>query len=297
MSTTVGAIVVGLLLVSCTAGPDGRDSTGPSKATSAGTAGPEASSERSGTSGPSAPSERAAASSIPERARRPPPRACYRLGFDEATAPTNDSPPVSCRNRHTAQTYYVGRLDTVVDGHLLAVDSRQAQRQVAQTCPRELADHLGGSAQARALSRLEAVWFSPTIEQSDAGASWFRCDAVALAGSGRLAPLPDRLGGFLDRPDALDQVGLCGTAAPGEPGFERVICSLRHRWRAVSAIAISGGTAYPGVTAVRDAGEGTCRDQVREASGSPERFSYGWEWPTREQWRAGQRFGYCWAQD
>jgi hypothetical protein len=288
MRTTVAAIVMGLLLTSCTAGEDGRDGTGSPEPTSAGTAGSEASSE---------PSERAAGSSIPESARRPPPRACYRLGFDEATAPTSDSPPVSCRSRHTAQTYYVGRLDTVVDGHLLAVDSRQAQRQVARTCPRELAEHLGGSAQSRALSRLEAVWFSPTIEQSDAGASWFRCDAVALAGSGRLAPLPNRLRGFLDRPDALDEVGLCGTAAPGEPGFERVICSRRHRWRAMSTIAISGGASYPGVGAVRDAGESTCRDRVREASGSPERFSYGWEWPTREQWRAGQRYGFCWAPD
>jgi hypothetical protein len=288
MRTTVGAVVVGLLLVSCMAGEEGRDSTEPSEPTSAGTAVSGASSEPSGT---------AAASSLLASARRPQPAACYRLGFEEATAPTNDSPPVSCRSRHTARTYYVGRLDTVVDGHLLAVDSRQAQRQVARTCPRELADHLGGSAEARALSRVEAVWFSPTIEQSDAGASWFRCDAVALAGSGRLAPLPKRLRGLLDRSDALDEVGLCGTAAPGEPGFERVICSRRHRWRAVSTITISGGASYPGVSAVRDAGESTCRDRVREASGSPERFSYGWEWPTREQWQAGQRYGFCWAPE
>jgi hypothetical protein len=23
--------------------------------------------------------------------------------------------------------------------------------------------------------------------------------------------------------------------------------------------------------------------------------TYGWEYPTPAQWRAGQRYGYCWA--
>lgn len=245
---------------------------------------------------PRSPSGATTGADLPE-----PPRdgACYRLDFEAATEPTNDSSPVPCEGPHTAQTYHVGRLDTVVDGHLLAVDSRRAQRQVARTCPRVLARHLGGSAETRALSRLEAIWFSPTIEESDRGASWFRCDVVAVAGSGELAPLPPprRLRGLLDDPAALDRVGLCGTAAPDARGFERVICSRRHAWRATSTIPIADEGAYPGVEAVREAGESTCRNRVREASGSPERFSYGWEWPTRAQWRAGQRFGYCWAPD
>ena len=288
LRTTVGVVVAGLMLASCTGGETARNTTETQAApSSADAAGPQSPS----------PSETASSSGAPKSAQRPDARACYRLDFDEATAPTNDSRPVSCAKRHTAQTYYVGRLDTVVDGHLLAVDSRLAQRQVERACPRQLSGYLGGSSETRALSRLEAVWFSPTIEQSDEGASWFRCDAVALAGSGKLAPLPRRLRGILDRPDALDGVGLCGTTAPGEQGFERVICSRRHRWRALSTIAISGGEAYPGEAAVRGAGESSCRDQVRQASGSPERFSYGWEWPTRDQWRGGQWFGYCWAPD
>lgn len=298
MRTTVAAVVTGLLLASCTIDL-GTDSTGTSPETSSPASSP-ASSEPTGTTssgGPTgSPSQPPA---VPEAARPPSPRGCYRLDFDAATAPTNDSEPVACRKRHTAQTFRVGRLDTVVDGHLLAVDSRLAQRQVARACPRALDRYLGGTEEARRLSRLETVWFSPTIEQSDQGASWFRCDVVALAGSGRLAPLPPprQLEGILDRSEALDEVGLCGTTAPGEAGFERVICSRRHRWRALSTIDISGGAAYPGVASVRDAGESTCRDRVSEATGSPERFSYGWEWPTRDQWRSGQRYGFCWAPD
>jgi hypothetical protein len=243
----------------------------------------------------SAPTSRAPAEPAADRPSRPRVGACYDLDFASATRPTNNDRPVSCAQRHTARTYYVGRLETVVDGHLLAVDSRLAQRQVERACPRRLADHVGGSAETRALSRLQAVWFSPTIAESDEGASWFRCDVVALAAPGKLAPLPRKTKGILDRPGVLDRVGLCANAAPGARDFERVICSRPHAWRAVSTIDIPGGQLYPGVAAVREAGESSCRDRVRRASGSPERFTYGWEWPTRSQWQAGRHFGYCWA--
>jgi len=284
--TTAGVLAAAIALASCTADETTRDS-----ATDESTP--------ASTSLTSRASVAASGAQRPESPARPPAKGCYILGFDAATEPTNDSRPVPCSKRHTAQTYHVGRLDTVVDGHLLAVDSEKAQRQVERTCPRKLLEYVGGSPEARALSRLEAVWFSPTIEQSDQGASWFRCDVVAVGRPSTLAalPPPGRLRGILDRSDALEEVGLCGTAPPGARGFERVICSRRHAWRAVSTIEISGGAQYPGIARVRAAGERECRDRVQAANGSPERFSYGWEWPTSEQWRAGQRFGYCWAPD
>lgn len=297
LRTTTGVIVAALVvLASCSSTDDLEEAGGrPSSQSSPSSAGSEAG-HGAATPTPADGTSSPAALDVP---RRPRVNACYKLGFDEATEPTNGDPRVSCRRRHTAQTYYVGRLDTVVDGHLLAVDSRLAQRQVQRTCPRELVDYLGGTAEDRSLSRIEAVWFSPTIEQSDQGASWFRCDAVALGKPSTLAPLPPprRLEGILDRPGALDEVGLCGTTEPGARGFERVICSRRHAWKALSTIRINGGSDYPGVAEVREAGESTCRDLVQQVSGSPERFTYGWEWPTRAQWRSGQRFGYCWAPD
>ena len=35
-------------------------------------------------------------------------------------------------------------------------------------------------------SRLEAVWFGPSLQQADAGADWFRCDVVGLRKEGAL---------------------------------------------------------------------------------------------------------------
>jgi hypothetical protein len=229
----------------------------------------------------------------------PPPKdeACYRLKVGELTRPTSNARPVSCRTRHVTQTVYVGQLDTFADGHALAVDSAAAQRQLARACPRRLADYLGGTVEARRLSRFRVAWFSPTLQQSDQGANWFRCDVVAFARGDQLYPLPPphRMHKVLDGDKALATYGLCGTAAPGSRSFERVICGLKHSWVAFSTIDIGGGKRFPGVSAVRRAGDATCKDRARARSDNSLKFSYGWEWPTREQWKAGQHYGYCWA--
>jgi hypothetical protein len=229
----------------------------------------------------------------------PKPQGCYRLTVAELPRPTNDSTPVPCRSRHTAQTIYIGRLDTVVDGHAIAVDSPTVQRQIERTCPRKLAGYLGGTAADRNLTRFRVVWFSPTLEQSDQGANWFRCDVVAFARGDTLYPLPGpkRLHHALDGGKGLATYGLCGTAAPGAKGFTRVACGLRHSWKAFSTIPLAGAGAYPGQAAVRRGGEDTCKSQAQQRSGNSLKYSYGWEWPSRQQWAAGQHYGYCWAPD
>jgi hypothetical protein len=226
----------------------------------------------------------------------PPATACYRLSSAQLTRPTSSARPVPCTRRHTARTIFVGRLDTVVAGHSVAVDSATVQRQLATTCPRKLASYVGGSATDRDLSRLAVVWFSPTLEQSDAGADWFRCDVVAFGTGEGLLPLPTTGGlrGVLSRPGALDTYGLCGTAAPGAPGFRRVACARPHTWRAFTTVALPGGTAYPGTAAVRGAGD-ACKARARARAADTLKFRYGWEWPTRDQWGTGQHFGYCWV--
>ena len=173
------------------------------------------------------------------------------------------------------------------------------QRQLSTTCPRKLAAYVGGSATARDLSRFNVVWYSPTLEQSDQGADWFRCDVIAFAGQDQLASLPGtaRLAGVLGSAAALDEFGLCGTSAPGARGFQRVICGRGHSWRAVDTIGLPGGARYPGTATVRKAGDSDCKDLAQARSGNALKYRYGWEWPTREQWDRGQRFGYCWVPD
>jgi hypothetical protein len=258
---------------------------------------PESSEAPSSPNTPSASDSTSPSPSAPARPPAPKAGACYRLTLEDAARPTHDGDPVKCTGKHTARTIHVGRLDTVVDGHAVGVDSDRVQQQLATTCPGMLTKFLGGSAEDRALSRFQAIWFSPTLEEHEAGADWFRCDVVAVAGPDRLLDLPadDKLRGILDRPGTLDTYGLCGTAQPGARGFERVACALPHSWVAIDTIPIGGGDRYPGVARVRRAGEEACSDGVRARNDLILEYQYGWEWPTADQWAAGQRFGFCWA--
>jgi len=253
---------------------------------------PSASTSGSGDANGDATGDAPATPAVPED------RACYDLGYDAVLEPTSEAAPVDCSATHTSRTYAVGDLDLVVDGHLLAVDSVAAQAQPAERCPGRLADFLGGTPDDLRLSVLRPVWYAPTVEQSDAGADWFRCDVIALVRDEELGPLTGRLEGVLGRPDEAERWRVCGTAEPGADDFERVACSEQHSWRALSVVDLDEGAdegAYPGEDVVSSAGDGTCEDAARDAAADPLNFRWGYEWPSAEQWEAGQRYGLCWA--
>jgi Septum formation len=238
----------------------------------------------------------------------PPRRACYRLSIKKALAPTNASRPRPCRddgdqgttNRRklTSMTFYVGSLRTFAEGHLMAVDSAAVQRQVSTVCPSRLPKFLGGSVESLRLSVFRAVWFTPTLAESDSGADWFRCDVVALATPGRLAPLTGDIRGVLNG-DFAAAYGLCGTARPDAPGFRRVSCAQAHTWRALRSVDIPGRD-YPGARAVQAEGVTPCTEAAREEAQDTLDFQWGYEWPSRRQWTGfkrglAQRYGVCWA--
>jgi hypothetical protein len=203
---------------------------------------------------------------------------------------------VPCDREHTAVTFVVGELDTVVGGHLVTVDSARVRDQVAGACPGGFAEHVGGTLEQQRLSMLRPVGFTPTVEESDLGATWYRCDAVAVARGTTLAPLGPDVRGVLDTEEGRDRYGLCATAGPGEEGFRTVICSEDHAWRAVRTVPFSGD-AYPGTATVREAGTGPCREAGREAADGALDFRWGYEWPTAERWRSGRTYGVCWVPD
>lgn len=246
----------------------------------------------------SAPSPRPSASAGTNQPAEPVPRvgSCYELSVSEATDPVDVGAPVACRQPHTSVTIKVGELDRVADGHLLAVDSRTVLAQIAETCPDSPGAFVGGNQTAQRLSRFEVVWFSPSLEQADAGANWYRCDVVAVRSEGQLLALPARLKGVLDQQGALDRFGTCGTAAPDRPGFTRVVCSQKHSWRAVDVVDLPRTARYLAKD-VAATGDVRCKDVAAERANGELTYTWSFEWPTRAQWAAGQRFGYCWVPE
>lgn len=231
----------------------------------------------------------------------PPPRppeegACYGLSFRQALAPTTAEKPTPCDDPHSTETYAVGTLDTVVDGHLLAVDSDRVQTQVADECPKALAGFLGGEQADLRLSMIRPVWFTPRVAQSDRGADWYRCDVVVVAGDKELAEPEASLEGALGAEAERNRYAMCGTSAPDDEEFERVICSVEHSWRAIRVVPYEAGK-YPGEQAVRDPLKSPCEDAGLDFADDPLDYQWGYEYPTKEQWEMGQTWGLCWAPE
>ncbi len=225
---------------------------------------------------------------------------CYLMAYADALAPTSSAEPVECSTQHTDRTFFVGRPDNVVNGHLLAVDSARVTRQMATECPRRFASYVGGSTEQRRLSMLSVVWFGPTLKQSDQGQSWFRCDAIALASAGKLAPLTGRLDKVLNSESGRTRWGRCATGKPGSKGAVQVLCSTKSAgggtWRAVATVNVAGAAkgAWPGAKKAAAAGAG-CEDRVRDRAADKLSFTWGYEPPTEAQWTAGQHYGFCWS--
>ena len=226
-------------------------------------------------------------------APRPTTGACHQLTYDQAVAATAPSSTTSCHASHTSETYAVGDLDVVVDGHLLAVTSARAQSQAASVCPARLHHFVGGSQDDLRLSMLRAVWFTPTTDEATAGAAWYRCDVIVVAGDNQLADVTSSLKGVLGTPRAAD-LAMCGTAAPGTSAFHRVLCREPHSWKAVDSVTIAG-EVYPGVGTVKSAGTSHCKTVAQQSAPNKLKFKWGYEWPTARQWAVGQHYGICWA--
>ena len=223
---------------------------------------------------------------------QPVPRAgeCRAFGLKAALAPVSKVEPRPCGRPHTAETFLVGRLDLVQDGHRLAVDSPAVQARPVRRCTERLARHLRADPRELRLSMAQAVWFSPSVEDATAGADWFRCDLVVVAAPDRLLPLPRRTAGM----GSPESIAMCATAEPGTPGFSRVVCSRPHSWRAVSTVDLPGRTP-PAPQAAADLMEEPCRAAARARAADPLDFEWSQESPTAQQWRAGQHYGICWV--
>ena len=166
---------------------------------------------------------------------------------------------VPCDQGHTAITFSVGELDSVVDGHLLSVDSDRVQAQVADACPKAFAEFVGGSEQSK-----------------------------------HLVDLPPDVEGLLAQTD--DKWLVCA-AGPTVDGSVKVPCSTAHDWRAVSTIKLGEpDDDYPGDAVAEKTTRDYCSKSVAAWLGYPVDYDYGYTWFHEAEWDAGNRRSVCWAK-
>jgi hypothetical protein len=238
--------------------------------------------------------------SKPTKSATPPPAPkageCRELTYADISRYSNDSPVKPCVKRHTSYTFAVEQLpdDVAFDGVQIANDA--VQRAAADACQKSFASFVGGDTADRALTRLTVTYFVPTQAGFNAGARWVRCDSVALQSANALAPLPQRLEGFLDK-DAASDYDVCSRGDPASVGSPLVMCTQDHSYRAVAAIRLGdAGAPYPGEQAALSDGKQRCEDTISALLGIAGGFTYSWTYPSASDWSDGQRFGYCWNQ-
>lgn len=222
--------------------------------------------------------------------------ACRLLAFKDASAQTNDLPPVPCSAPHTAITVDVGSLVDAKHPTLTNVNAPEVQHRLAVSCPTAAQKYLGASENTLRLSQVVPIWFLPTPAQIEAGAHWYRCDVVVLARPNELGDLPATMSGALAQPQALNDWGTCANVAPASQDFRRQLCRDPHHWRAVSVVEVPAATKYLDKAAGADASK-QCGEVAKSLADNPQKFSWSFEWPNQQQWQAGQRFGLCWLPE
>ncbi len=287
VGVVVGVVALGLglglpLVVTGSDGQDSSETTGRTSTDGARTA------SASPSTGPST-GQTAVATSIP-----PAPEAgsCHRLTWEQALAPTASNVPGSCRTS-TSLTFHVGKLRKDSEGRRVLVDSEAAQAQIRTTCPRQLRKFLGGTAEQRRLSVLTTIWFTPTLDEEARGADWFRCDVVAPGPDNTLLKVSKPMRNSIGTPKAA-KYELCASGRPGKKSFTHVPCAKKHTWRAVATVDLPG-KAHPGRKAVAARMEEPCTDAATAVATDATDVRWSQEGPTRKQWKAGQRYGYCWV--
>jgi hypothetical protein len=216
--------------------------------------------------------------------------ACRALTAEDVAQPSNDTEPVTCREDHTAETFYVGELaaDASYDDPALAAE-------VYDACQQRWVKFTGANESLALRTVLSWAWFRPSEEEWDEGARWFRCDVV----------------GGLDRPDGLialpssakgvllgippDRWMACVNAdtvqeAPFLP------CTEEHSWRAVSTIVVSEKKTYPGTRLVEVLSRDFCSDSVLAWLDYPPQYDFGYTYFGEAEWEAGNNRAICWAR-
>jgi hypothetical protein len=220
--------------------------------------------------------------------------ACRLLTASDVSQPSNDTAPVGCDQRHTAQTFAVGSLPSRF-AHA-SYDAADLATFAYQTCSQRFIDFTGADESLAMRTILSWAWFRPSKSAWEAGARWYRCDVVGGGEQARsYVPLPlSAKGLLLGRPK--DQWMVCAQGATVS-GSVKVPCADKHDWRAVTTIVL--GTAkddYPGDRVVQLRTRDFCSQSVGAWLDYPVDYDFGYSWFHEAEWNAGNRRSVCWAR-
>jgi hypothetical protein len=122
--------------------------------------------------------------------------ACRMLTPEDIQQTSDDTAPVDCAQKHTAQTFAVGEFPDDVAG--ADIDDPALGAHVFTECEKKFRRFLGGDESLVMRTTVTWAWFRPSPDAWDAGARWWRCDVVGGGEeSTSLVTLPETAEGIL----------------------------------------------------------------------------------------------------
>ena len=220
--------------------------------------------------------------------------ACRMLTPEDIQQTSDDTAPVDCPKKHTAQTFAVGEFPDDVAG--ADIDDPALGAHVFTECEKKFRRFLGGDESLVMRTTVTWAWFRPSPEAWEAGARWWRCDVVGGGEeSTSLVTLPETAEGILlGEPD--DRWLVC-VKGPTVADSVKIPCSEDHDWRAVTTIVLGDeDDKYPGDRVVAVRTRDFCSDSVGAWMNYPVDYDYGFTWFHEAEWEAGNRRSICWAK-
>ncbi len=221
--------------------------------------------------------------------------ACRVLSPEDITHASNDTKPVDCARKHTAETFAIGSFPAeLTDSE--DPDDPKLGAYVYDRCQGKFQQFLGGNESLVLRSTMTWAWFRPDKDAWSAGADWYRCDVVGGGEQSKsFVALPRSAKGvLLGKPDDRWQVCVDG---PSVTGSVKIPCSDKHTWRAVSTIMVGkDADTYPGDRLVEVRTRDFCSGSVGAWLNYPVDYDYGYTWFHEAEWKAGNRRSICWAK-
>jgi len=219
---------------------------------------------------------------------------CRSLTPDDVAQPANATSTVPCSKEHTAETFATGELPAEFDD--ADYDDKALGTFAYQTCSTAFAKFVGADESLALRTTLSWAWFRPSKKAWGKGARWYRCDVLGgSTASTSYRPLPETAKGMLaGRPP---DVWLSCARGPSVGEGEKVPCSQKHDWRAVTTVKLGQPEdAYPGDRVMESRTRSFCSGSVKAWLNYPSEFEYGFTFFHQAEWDAGIRRSVCWAR-